>query len=114
MSVATSLRKNAVVGLALLGVIVAGPVRAQDPTTMGDAMIGVGSGVAGLIYTPLKILYAVGGLGVGSLVYLFSAGNKDAMGQVLATSAGGDYTVTPDHLRGTRVLKVTGGVAPRR
>ena len=108
MSVASSVRMSVAVGVVVLVIGAASPARAQDPTTFGDSMVGIGSAVCTLVYTPLKIVYAAGGLGVGSLVWLFSAGNTDSMNTLLKVTAGGDYSVTPEHLRGTKVLRVTG------
>lgn len=108
MFVATSLRPCAAAGVALLLMVGARPARAQDPTTMGDAMLGLGAGVCTLVYTPAKMVYAAGGVGVGALVWLFSAGNSDTMNKVLKVSAGGDYSVTPEHLQGIKVLRITG------
>ena len=108
MFVATSVRRCAAAGVAALLMLAAGPARAQDPTTMGDAMLGLAAGVCTLVYTPAKIVYAAAGVGVGALVWIFSAGNTDTMNQVLKVSAGGDYSVTPDHLRGVKVLRIAG------
>ena len=93
---------------ALLLVTGASPAEAQDPTTLKDAMLGIGSGLCTLVYTPLKITYATTGTAVGGLVWLFSAGHSASMQSVLKTTAGGDYVVTPEHLRGQRVIQWTG------
>ena len=108
MSVARKLRSKAAVGVAVGVLAGSTPAHAEEPTTPGDALLGIASGVCTLAYTPLKILYATAGLGVGSLVWMFSAGNTDTMNSVLRVTAGGDYVVTPDNLRGTRVLRVVG------
>lgn len=108
MSVATSARTRAAVVLVIALLALARPARAQDPTTMGDALLGIGSGICTLVYTPVKLAYAATGVGVGSLVWLFSAGNTDTMNSVLKITAGGDYVVTPEHLRGLRVVRFVG------
>lgn len=105
---ALSLRRSFAGGVASLLLAAAPPAQAEEATTLGDAMLGIASGVCTLGYTPTKILYATGGLGVGSLVWLFSAGNTDSMNAVLKITAGGDYVVTPANLRGTDVLRVVG------
>ena len=93
---------------ALLLLAGARPADAQDPTTMTDAMLGIGSGLCTLVYTPLKITYATTGTAVGGLVWLFSAGHSESMERVLQTTAGGDYVITPEHLQGQRVIQWTG------
>lgn len=84
------------------------PAQANQPTTMKDAMLGIGSGLCTLVYTPVKIVYATAGTAVGGLVWLFSAGHSASMHNVLRTTAGGDYVITPDHLRGVQVVQWTG------
>jgi len=84
------------------------PAQAEEATSLGDAMLGISSGICTLVYTPVKILYAAGGVGVGTLVWLFSGGNTDTMNAVLKITAGGDYVVTPANLRGTDVLRFVG------
>jgi hypothetical protein len=108
MPFANDLRRRAAAGLAVAVLFVAAPARAEEATTLGDAMLGLASGVCTLVYTPAKIVYATGGVGIGMLVWLFSAGNTDTMNAVLKVTAGGDYVVTPGHLRGLQVLKFTG------
>ena len=51
MLVATSVRRCAAAGVAVLLLAAAGPARAQDPTTMGDALTGVGAGICTIVYT---------------------------------------------------------------
>jgi hypothetical protein len=108
MFAANPLRRSAAAGIFVSLLAVASPAQAEDPTSLGDAMLGISSAVCTLVYTPVKMVYAAAGVGVGSLVWLFSAGNTEAMNTVLKITAGGDYTVTPEHLRGIRVLKFTG------
>lgn len=98
----------AAVAVAVALTASAGPAHANDPTTMKDAMLGIGSGLCTLVYTPVKLVYATTGTAVGGLVWLFSAGHSNSMHAVLKTTAGGDYVVTPEHLRGLRVIQWTG------
>ena len=65
-------------------------------------MIGLSSGVCTLVYTPLKMVYAAGGVGVGALVWLFSAGSTslksrltDAPVNLLVPSISTDSKRTP-------------------
>jgi hypothetical protein len=108
MLIASSLRKNAAAGIVALTLMVASPARAEEATTMAESMLGLASAVCTMVYTPIKVGYAAGGLGVGTLVWLFSAGNTDSMNSVLKTTAGGDYVVTAEHLRGIKVLRFAG------
>ena len=84
------------------------PAAAAEETLTEDVGMGVLSAVCTLVYTPLKIAYAAGGTMVAGLVFLWSAGDIDTTQQVLRTTAGGDYVVTRDHLRGLKVLEFGG------
>jgi len=107
MFVASSRRSLAAAAVALT-LAVAAPARSEEATTMNDSMVGLASAVCTLFYTPVKMLYATGGVGVGSLVWLFSAGDSDSMNAVLKTAGGGDFVVTEEHLRGLKVLRFSG------
>jgi len=73
-----------------------------------NAGIGVGSAFASLIYVPVKLCYAVGGLVVGGLAWAFSGGDSNVAMVVLTPSVLGDYVVTPDHLTGETPLEFFG------
>lgn len=109
MSNASTLRRSIASCLALVWLAVASPAGAEeDPTNVRDVSVGFASGLCTLIYTPVKITYAATGAVITGLVYIFSAGSSEAAGQVLRITAGGDYVIAPEHLRGTRVLRFTG------
>jgi len=108
MPVVRSLRAATVVLTVVSVLIIANPAAAREPTSMGDVTLGLASGACTLVYTPVKIAWAVSGTAVAGLVYLFSVGNSDVTGTVFRLSAGGDYVVTPDHLKGRRVLRLIG------
>jgi len=101
-------RWRAALATAALLTAAAAPAQANEPTTMKDALLGIGSGLGTHVYTPIKLVYATTGTAVGGLVWLFSAGHSESMHDVLRTTAGGDYVITPDHLRGVRVVQWTG------
>lgn len=109
MFVAHSLRAAVAVLSAVALLVVASPAAADKPaTSLTDVSLGLAAGICTLGYTPLKIVWAVTGSEVAGLVYLFSAGNSDVSGTVLRLSAGGDYVVTPEHLKGVQVLRLMG------
>lgn len=108
MFAATSLRSIAAAGAVALSLALPAPARGEEATTMGDSMVGIASAVCTLFYTPVKMVYATGGVGVGTLVWLFSAGDADSMNAVFKTAGGGDFVVTEEHLRGLRVLRFSG------
>jgi hypothetical protein len=109
MWIARSTRIAVAVLSAVAVLVSSSPAAAEkDPTTVTDVSLGLASGLCTLGYTPLKLVWAITGSGVAGLVYLFSAGNTDVATTVLRLSGGGDYVVTPDHLKGVQVLRIIG------
>lgn len=73
-----------------------------------EAGIGVGTAVASLIYAPLKLTYAFGGLVVGGLAWAFSGGDSTVAAIVLTPSLRGDYVVTREQLLGKQEIEFFG------
>jgi hypothetical protein len=95
--------------LILCGVLALAPAASADNMdTAKDAGIGVGSAFASLIYAPVKLGYAVGGLIVGGLAWAFSGGDNNVAKVVLTPSVLGDYVVTPQHLTGEKTIEFFG------
>lgn len=90
--------------------IAVSPARADDTASPvdSDAGVGIAAGLASLVYTPAKVLYALGGGVAAGMAYLASAGNQDVAEPILTPSLRGDYVVTPEHLRGERTLEFFG------
>ena len=102
--------RRLVPSLILCGFLALAPATAfADSGGMSkNAGIGVGSAFASLIYVPVKLCYAVGGLVVGGLAWAFSGGDSNVAMVVLTPSVLGDYVVTPDHLTGETSLEFFG------
>lgn len=98
--------------LALGAALSATPVHADEAnsgqTVDGEAGLGIAAGVVSLVYTPAKVLYALGGGAVAGMAYLASAGDQDVTEPILTPSLRGDYVVTPEHLKGERSLEFFG------
>ncbi len=105
--------------VAWLGVIAAPASRAQSAgsgeTTGSEPPSEWGINAAAWVltvpYGAAKVAYAIVGGTVGVLTLTFSGGNKDSAMAVWTTSMGGDYLITPDHLRGRERLRFLGGQA---
>ena len=95
---------------ALCGFLAMAPAAAMaDSLEMSkNAGLGVGSAMASLVYAPVKLCYAIGGLVVGGLAWAFSGGDKSVAKVVLTPSVLGDYVITPAHLRGTQTIEFFG------
>ena len=73
-----------------------------------EAGIGAGTALATLIYAPVKIAYALGGLIVGGLAWGFSGGDSDVAGVILTPSLRGDYVLSPRQLQGKEEIEFFG------
>jgi len=85
-----------------------GPAGAQGESTGEAAGWGALAALTSLVYAPVKVVYAVGGLVVGGFAWVFSAGDNDVVKTVTTPAVRGDYVVTPEHLRGERPLEFIG------
>lgn len=81
---------------------------AADEEMGTSAAVGAASGFATLLYAPVKITYAVGGLLVGGLAWAFSGGDSNVAKIVLTPSVLGDYVVTPKQIRGEETIEFFG------
>jgi len=77
-------------------------------TIAREGGVGAAAGLASLLYTPTKLLYATGGLVVGGLAFCFSGGDTKVAKTVLTPSTGGDYVITPAQLRGEQRIEFIG------
>lgn len=98
--------------LALALALVIAPASAMAETSSGEmakeAGMGVGSAFATLIYAPLKLAYAAGGLVVGGLAWAFSGGDANVAAIILTPSLLGDYVVTTRQLTGQQEIEFIG------
>jgi hypothetical protein len=80
----------------------------DDPNLVREGGIGLISALLSLGYGPLKIVYALSGTVLAGTSYLYTWGNRDVAMKVARMSLGGDYVITPAHLRGTDEIRFTG------
>ena len=66
------------------------------------------AGVSTLIYTPLKLVYSIGGVVIGSLAWVFSGGDSQVAKTVITPAVAGDYVLTARHLQGKETLEFFG------
>ncbi len=65
---------------------------------------GVGSVLASLFYSPVKVTYAGLGLLTGGLGFILSGGNTEVANNIINPAVRGNYVVTPRHLKGEEAL----------
>ena len=104
-----TLRARAATWIVVLAVGM-GPASASADGNIGEDLgLGVGSAVCSVIYAPVKIVYALGGLIVGGFGWALSGGDSTVAKSIVDPAVRGDYIVTPDMLRGREPLEFFGG-----
>jgi hypothetical protein len=99
-----------IIALALAAVLALAPspARAEEESLAYEGAVGLGAALSTLVYSPVKLAYAAGGLVVSGLAWLWSGGDSSVTKAVFTASVGGDYVVTPAHLEGSRPLEFVG------
>ena len=87
------------------------PAPAEEPVS-SEAGYGVGAALASLFYIPAKVTYAGLGLLTGGLGWVFSGGRADVANNIIYPAVGGNYVVTPSHLKGTEPIYFVGAPPP--
>ena len=110
------------IALASLVTVMAAPVYAQtaDPKpepaaeqpVSSEAGYGVGAALASVFYIPAKVTYAGLGLLTGGLGWALSGGRADVANNIIYPAIGGNYVVTPSHLKGTEPIYFVGAPPP--
>jgi hypothetical protein len=80
----------------------------EDPSLLTEGGLGATSCLLSLVYGPFKLAYAASGILIGSGSYLWTWGDRDASMAIVNTAVGGDYVITPEHLRGADEIHITG------
>jgi len=100
-----------IVTLALLSTLATAVPPAEAGSYASDAGVGVACVFVNLLYMPAKLVYAtLGGL-TGGFAYLLTGLNFEVADKVWTPSLGGNYVVTPAHLRNEQTLYFSGTVA---
>jgi hypothetical protein len=99
-----------IMALALAAVLAlaSSTARADEDSLAYEGVIGVGATVCTLVYSPIKLAYAAGGMVISGLAWLWTVGDTSVAGPIYTSSLGGDYVVTPAHLDGSRPLEFVG------
>ena len=99
-----------IVTLALLSTLAVPVPPAHAGSYGSDAGIGVACVFVNLLYMPAKLVYAALGGFTGGLTYLLTGFNFEVADKVWTPSLGGNYVVTPAHLRNEQTLYFSGTV----
>ncbi len=98
----------AVLALAITAVPIPALAEGDEGGAFSKFAIGIGAGISTLVYTPLKVVYALTAIPISGLVYMWSVGNTEMAGRVMRSGTQGNFVVTPEHLRGNQTLDFVG------
>ena len=76
--------------------------------TSKEGGIGASAALASLVYSPTKLVFALGGLVSTGLAWMFSGGDSEVASTVLTRSVRGSYVITPAIIRGDEELEFIG------
>ena len=103
--------RSVLTGLLAVGLIAA-PCMALAGSTASEvgreSSLGAAAALSSLVYGPVKILYASGGLIVGAFAWVFTAGDSQVAETVFTRSLRGTYVITPEILLGEQRLDFIG------
>lgn len=94
--------------VALVGAPSAGIAGEQASKTGREGGLGAAAALSSLIYGPVKLVYATGGLVVGAFAWAFTAGDTQVAEKVFTRSLRGTYVITPEILTGEEDLLFIG------
>jgi len=84
---------------------------AEQPVS-SEAGWGAGAALASVFYIPAKVTYAGLGLLTGGLGWVLTGGRSDVANNIIYPAIGGNYVVTPSHLKGTEPIYFVGAPPP--
>jgi hypothetical protein len=76
--------------------------------TSKEGGMGATAALASLVYSPIKLVFATGGLVSTGLAWMFSGGDSEVASTVLTRSVRGSYVITPAIIRGDEELEFVG------
>lgn len=106
----TKFARTTIVALAfVLGVecaVSVHPASAAGPGT--EAVQGLASYFLTMPYGGIKMAVAVMGALAGGMGFIFTGGDKVTAGKIWGPTLGGEYVITPEHIRGDKDLHFFG------
>jgi hypothetical protein len=112
---AGGLRRATLAGVLALALVVApsvGLAGEKAKETSRESGLGAAAAISSLVYAPVKLVYALGGLVVGGCAWIFTAGDSEVAEKVFTRSLRGDYVITPSILQGEDSLEFIGRDIP--
>jgi hypothetical protein len=106
------MRKSLVILMLVSLLTLAVPRAEASGDFASDAGIGIACVFVNLLYVPAKIVYATLGGFTGGVAYLLTGANYEVADRIWTPSLGGNYLVTPAHLRNEDTLYFSGTTEP--
>ncbi len=100
--------RRVLVALVLLGVVLGRPAVLRAESAAAEFGLAVGAAAGNLVYLPVKVIVALGGLALGGLTGALTGGDERAAYAVWVPAASGTYLLTPAHLEGTVPIEFFG------
>ena len=97
-----------VIAVTLLGTPSVGFAGGKVAEVSRESGLGAAAAISSLVYGPIKLIYALGGLVVGSFAWAFTAGDSEVAEKVFTRSLRGTYVITPEILVGEERLVFIG------
>ena len=88
------------------------PTQHRDENPAVSGALGLGAFTANIVYAPLKLLFAAGGVLAGGATWVLSGGDSGLATEVFRPALTGDYVLTPQHLRGRTPVEFVGSPDP--
>jgi hypothetical protein len=101
-----------VLAVTLLGAPSVGFAGGKASETSREGGLGAAAAISSLVYAPVKLIYALGGLVVGGFAWAFTAGDSEVAEKVFTRSLRGTYVITPGILLGEESLEFIGRDVP--
>ena len=73
-------------GIALLAAAPAARAQQEDESAAFEGVVGIGSAICTLVYSPLKVAYAIGGSVVSGLAWMWTLGDTSVAGPIFRAS----------------------------
>jgi len=106
------MRKSLVILMLVSLLTLAAPKAEASGDFASDAGIGIACVFVNILYVPAKLVYATLGGFTGGVAYLLTGANYEVADRIWTPSLGGNYLVTPAHLRNEDTLYFSGTTEP--
>jgi len=97
-----------VLAVTLMGAPSIGLAGEKAASVSRESGLGAAAAISSLVYGPVKVIYALGGLVIGSFAWIFTAGDAEVAEMVFTRSLRGTYVITPGILVGDERLEFIG------